>query len=485
MAERYEGKSSMERKDRVIFFFVLLISLIVIGPLCIVILHNMQGNIRIDNNSFQESSRELRNPGRGFYNLYRFMITDEKENYWQVVQELYREDKDTDLTLVEINLQAYREGDISDAGMANITALFQALCDLDKQMIVRFLYDWDGENEKYEPETIDIILNHMEQVKEILQESSEHIFIMQGLFTGNWGEMNGTKYFGDGDLVSLMEKMDDVTGYDSYLAVRTPAQWRQITGLHKVEEEILKGHPLARRISLYNDGMLGSESDYGTYRVYEVNGKKISEREEELDFQETLCRWVPNGGEVINDNEYNDFEQAVKDLATMHVTYLNEGHDQAVLEKWQKTRINEKGCYQGMDGRTYIERHLGYRLLIEKSEIHYNAFWDYAETSVTMKNVGFAPLYHETETELIFYDKESDECLTFEMTGDLRSLTGGNESERTLKYKTQIPLDSLMQTKYEVYFSVNDRKTGQKILLANEQDAEEYGYLLGTVEIVE
>lgn len=475
----------MERKDRIRFYFVLLISLIVIGPLCIVILENMQGNDRIDNNSFQESARELHNPARGFYNLYRFMIRDEKENYWQLVQELYREDKNTDLTLVEINLQEYRNGEISDAGLANIASLFQALNDLDKQLIIRFLYDWDGDNETYEPETIDIILRHMEQMEKVLAEFSEKIFIIQGLFIGNWGEMNGTKYFGDGDLICLMEKMGDVTTSDVYLAVRTPSQWRCITGLEEADEKTIKEHPLAGRISLYNDGMLGSESDYGTYRVYEVNGKKISEREEELAFQENLCSLVPNGGEVINDNAYNDFEQAVKDLATMHVTYLNEGHDQEVLEKWKETRIKGNDCYQGLDGYTYIERHLGYRLLIEKSYLHYSSIWNHIEVSVTMKNVGFAPLYRETETELIFRDQETGECLSFAMTEDLHSLTGGNESRKTLQFNKKISVDELMQTKYDVYFLVRDVKTKQQILLANEQDADEHGYLLGTANLLE
>ena len=474
----------MKRKEWIRFFLVLLISLIVIGPLCIVILHNMQGNIRMENISFKESARELRNPGRGFYNLYRFMISDEKENYWQLVQQLYREDTGTSLTLVEINLQQCRDGEISEAGMVNITSLFEALEDVDKQLIVRFLYDWDGENEKYEPETVDIILHHMGQVERVLREFSGQIFIVQGLFTGNWGEMNGTKYFTDKDLTKLAEKMGDVTDRGIYLAVRTPEQWRRITGLEEVTEETLTKHPLAERISLYNDGMLGSESDYGTYRVHEVNGKKISEREAELTFQEALCSWVPNGGEVINDNAYNDFEQARKDLAAMHVTYLNAGHDQAVLEKWKKAKVTEEGCYQGMDGYTYMERHLGYRLLIEKSVIQHSAFWNHIEVSVTMKNAGFAPLYRETKTTLLFHDKESDQCLTFEMDGDLRSLAGGNESEKILKLKTQIPVEELMQAKYEVYFSVVDVKTGQKILFANEQDAEMYGYRIGSVEIL-
>lgn len=475
----------MSRIEKVRFTIVLVVTLIVIVPVCIVILKNYQGNVRMESYRFRESARELRNPGRGFYNLYRFMISDEKENYWQVVQELYRGDADTSLSLVEINLQQYRDGQISEAGMSNIEALFQALGDLDKQLIVRFMYDWDGENEKQEPDSIDIILRHMEQVEGVLRQAEGQIFVVQGLFIGNWGEMNGTKYSGDGHLFRLAEKLDSVTEPSVYLAVRTPSQWRRITGLQQVSEEALAENLLAGRISLYNDGMLGNEGDYGTYRVYEAAGKKISEREEELLFQEKLCGQVPNGGEVIHDNEYNDFENAVRDLSKMHVTYLNAGHDQAVLEKWKGTRVKRKGCYKGMDGYTYIERHLGYRLLISKTEFHHNSFMDHIVVNVTMKNAGFAPLYVDPDVEVILCDQEQGGYLTYEAEGDLRRLKGGNEAERTLTLTADIPMEELAHGKYEVYFSVTDPRTKTRILLANEQDAEEYGYRIGTVEIKE
>ena len=475
----------MNRTDRIRFFRVLLISLIVIVPFCIVLLENYQGNIRMESYRFKESARELRNPGRGFYNLYRFMITDEKVNYWQLVQEMYRNDKNTSLSLVEINLQNYRDSEISEAGMANIEILFQALGDLDKQLILRFMYDWDGKNEKYEPETIDIILRHMEQMEEVVREAGSQIFIVQGLFTGNWGEMNGTKYSGDGDLFRLAEKLDSVTEPSIYLAVRTPEQWRRITGLQDATEESLANHLLAGRISLYNDGMLGNESDYGTYRAFEVQGRHISERAKELAFQEELCRFVPNGGEVINDNTYNDFDNAVKDLRTMHVTYLNAGHDPTVLDKWKGIKVREKGCFKGMDGYTYMERHLGYRLLIKKAEFHYNTFMDHIEVRVVMRNVGFAPLYSSPKAELVLFDKDLGGYLTYEMSGDLCNLTGGNETEKTLTLRADIPVEELLHVKYEVFFALTDPCTGERILLANEQDADEYGYDIGTIELYE
>lgn len=473
----------MNQTKGIRFFFILFIGLIMVISFGIVFLNNYKGKIRMESYKFTESSKELRNPGRGFYNIYRFMIADEKENYWQLVQEMYKSDVSTSLSLIEINLQRYSDDEISEEGMDNIVSLFHALEDIDKQLIVRFVYDWDGECEKYEPETIDTILRHMKQMEKVLKEFGTHIFIIQGLFIGNWGEMNGTKYFNDEDLLRLMEQLSDVSDRSTYLAVRTPEQWREITGLQEISEESLKGHLFAGRISLYNDGMLGNESDYGTYRVYDMAGKRISERENELSFQGELCKWVPNGGEVINDNPYNDFNQAVRDLSSMHVSYLNEGHDQEVLNKWKNTKIIKDGCYKGSDGYTYIERHLGYRLLIKNVNMHFNSFVNNLEVSVTMKNVGFAPLYNKAEAGLVLYDKGKETFLLYEMEGDLRKLTGGNESEEQLTLTVDIPVNKLLDTKYTVYFFVTDVSTGQRIDLANEQDAEEYGYCIGNVEL--
>ena len=64
-------------------------------------------------------------------------------------------------------------------------------------------------------------------------------------------------------------------------------------------------------------------------------------------------------GEVIVDNPYNNLENAIADLKTMHVSYLNEDYDRNVLDKWAATVVNTDDCYDGMDGWSYVERHLG------------------------------------------------------------------------------------------------------------------------------
>ena len=82
--------------------------------------------VNITTETFRESARQLSNPNQGFYKIYGFTISDGEEDYWAQVEGLYQNDPDTTIALVEINLQNYREGEISQAGLKNIEALFRA-----------------------------------------------------------------------------------------------------------------------------------------------------------------------------------------------------------------------------------------------------------------------------------------------------------------------------------------------------------------------
>lgn len=444
--------------------------------------------IRVETESFPftESSRKLSNPNRGFYHLYTFLITDEQTDYEEVVNNIDRNDTDTELMLIKICLQNYREGRISENGINNIKSLFNALGSLDKHMILRFVYDDEGKGEENEPENLEIILRHMKQLESVLREHSEQIFVLQGLFTGDWGEMNGTRYDKTEDMERLADQLAATTDEQVYLAVRTPAQWRSIIHADSPMEEILSGNELAVRLSLFNDGLLGNRSDYGTYKTEDGDGSDLAgrwNREEELDFQGGLCCYVPNGGEVINANPYNDFENAVKGLAERHITYLNKDYDQAVLKKWENETVTEVGCFYGMDGLTYIDRHLGYRLLVTEAYLEYRQRQRCVLVEVSLKNVGFAPLYKETRINLTLYNEEEEELLSKEMACDIRSLTGGEDAKMCRTVYAEIPVSALSKSEYTVCFSIEDRDTGKRILLANEQDEEEYGYPIGVVNV--
>ena len=177
--------------------------------------------------AFAESSRRLSNPDRGFYYIYGYRITDEPVDYATDLRDRTKEDDGTRLGMMQINLREYRTGAISEEGLSNVRQLFAAMADSDKKWIVRFLYDWNGENEQYEPENLDIILQHMEQVGDVLREYHSCIYTLQGLFIGNWGEMNGTKYTDSDSMRELAARLADVSDASTFLSVRTPAQWRK------------------------------------------------------------------------------------------------------------------------------------------------------------------------------------------------------------------------------------------------------------------
>jgi len=438
-------------------------------------------NMQVQTEAFTESNEALSNPDRGFYTQCGYVIQSEPQTFER------EEDADQEpgfpgcLEMVQINLRNFRWNELTESGLENIDRLFEMLSQRDKRYIVRFLYDWSGKASRYEPEELDTILRHMEQLAPILEKYSGCIYTLQGLFIGNWGEMNGTPFVDARSLKALAGQLAESTPEEIPLAVRMPMYWRRITDISDPGE--LSQTPLGRRIGLYNDGMLGSESDYGTYGTGEPRGADpytYWTRSEELAFQQELCKYVPNGGEVIVDNVYNDFENAVEALRMMHVSYLNWDYDREVLDKWARSTVTEPGCYQGMDGLSYVERHLGYRYVIESAQISYDLRTNCMALGANMKNVGFAPAYSGKTLTLTL--EGAEEMLQWVLPQELGSLTGGNQSDRLLFAGADIPLNDLHETSYRVYLEIRDDATGKRIQLANETEAgqdEEHGVCLG------
>lgn len=431
--------------------------------------------------TFSESARQLTNPDRGFYRQSGYVIQSGEQSFDKELSQLANSGFMGTLEMVQINLRRFQSCEITDAGLENIDRLFEALSQRKKRYIVRFLYDWSGKAIWYEPRELDIILRHMEQLAPVLQKYSGCIYTLQGLFIGNWGEMNGTPFTDAQSLKALANQLARSAPEEIPLSVRMPMYWRRITDM--TDLSTLTDDPLARRIGLYNDGMLGNETDCGTYGTGKPRGENpytYWTRSEELAFQQELCKYVPNGGEAIRDNVYNDFENAVSSLNTMHVSYLNIDYDKKVLDKWAQSTVTEPGCYQGMDGLSYVERHLGYRYLIDSAQMSYNLLTNRVTVGANLKNVGFAPAYSGKTLTLTL--KGRRQTLKLELSQQLCSLTGGNQSNEILFAGSDIPLTSLHETSYRVYLDIRDDVTGQRIQLANEQASGQiglYGVYLG------
>lgn len=204
-----------------------------------------QITVELSKEIFTETAAQVDNPDRGLYSIFGFYITDQEEDYQARDDRLFK--------MIQINLAHYRDRELSSAGLKNIGNLFDALRTKDVNWILRFTYDWDGNAAATEPESMDVILHHMARLKDLLQANEDKIFVLQGLFVGNWGEMNGTRYGSSEAHSCLTEMLMQVTGENTFLSVRTGAHWRGITGIHAFKELMSGDIP---KIGLYNDGVM-------------------------------------------------------------------------------------------------------------------------------------------------------------------------------------------------------------------------------------
>jgi len=213
--------------------------------------------------------------------------------------------------------------------------------------------------------------------------------------------MNHSNYGDINQIRQIIEELDQNISSDIFLAVRTPGQLRGILRTRTPLSSTDAGNgSLQARLSLFNDGMLGSVYDLGTYDDTPLqpdsNLDEQGTRSEELLFQYKLCQYVPNGGEVTVDNEYNDLDNAIVDLSQMHISYLNSEHDTAVLDKWKNSTYtgSQTDVFSGCTGYDYISTHLGYRYVMKESSVDFHSVLsDTASLYITIANTGFSSAY--------------------------------------------------------------------------------------------
>lgn len=436
---------------------------------------------------FIESTDIVQNPCQGFYNLYGFTLSDSDSTQALSLSKSLSSSDTNSLALVHINLKKFQNKDLSTEALSQLETILSSCESSRKYLILRFLYDWDGNATATEPDNISQILTHIAQIAPYVNNHKEIIYMIQGSFTGNYGEMHGSDYTDSSDISVLLEHMNKWIDPDIFLAVRTPAQWRNITGRDSSLsfEESFTGS-LPSRLSLFNDGMLGSDTDLGTYGTSpisdqdQLDGKRP--REEELRFQNTLCSFVPNGGECVSDNCWNDLESAVSHLSDMHVSYLNSAYDETVLNKWRNSSYHGEDLFYGINGYDYIASHLGFRYVVTDSFLNYESSGNpFTTLSVSLKNEGFSSSYRPFQTylNLVSDSKKDTEISSFDIVFDARTFL----SKEDTVLSADINPDELKRGTYSVYLAMEDN-CGTKIHFANENEfSEKYGLLLGTLTI--
>ncbi len=370
---------------------------------------------------------------------------------------LQSENANDRLALLQINLKEFADRDMTQNALTELEHILTRWEESSCSLILRFLYDWDGNAPSTEPQDISQVENHMRQCAQTVNAHKDNIYLVQGIFTGNYGEMHHSRFSSTEEQIQLFTVLRDCLDDEIYMAVRTPAQLRVVLAANHLDE----GQAAFLKTGLFNDGMMASESDLGTY----------TDRSRELAYQNEICLTVPNGGEAVSDTVYNDVENAMNTLQTMHVSYLNRMYDEKALEKWKNQP------YEDMTGYDYIGAHLGYRYEISKTAFSYKMFGQTAQLTLSIKNTGFAPSYCDFTTELQICDMQGNIIQTQDLGEQLS--TAALQPDSTVTLSCPVLLHIAKGT-YQVYLKMSSLKSGEQIRFALTQEPTENGYLCGT-----
>ncbi len=353
--------------------------------------------------SLRETYAPLDNPGRGWYHIYTYEIGSGKP----VLPPMRYEGETLALLLMDIGL--YREKKLDEEGLQEIRGILAAFAQAGMDMILRVCYDTRGEGLEREPAVISTVLEHMEQLGPIFLEYEKEIYVYQGLFVGNWGEMHGSKFLAKNFLARLYETFNRAVQGRIPLALRRPVQYRMLVP----EGQERSG------LGFFDDAMFSSDTHLGTFAQPGQGGsawEEMWDREREIAFEAPFAAKVPFGGEALAGNQDSP-EKTMEILRSFQVSYLNSVHDVNCLERWKNmpAAAGETGAETLYD---WIGAHLGYRLLIretswEKNRPEKTGRLGKHQFRIRVLNSGFAPCYRELEIKFFRKKGPSGEFVPF------------------------------------------------------------------------
>lgn len=358
-----------------------------------------------------------------------------------------------------IDIRAYRDQALDQTALQVVSSILDFFQRYEKDLILRFVYDCEGDGLLHEPAVFSVIEEHIRQLAPVIHAYTKTIFVLQGLFVGSWGEMHGSKFLSPICLKKLYDLVKTAAGPYTWLAVRKPAQWRSLHSSNQKPEQM----------GLFNDGILGSETNLGTYGYLQRSQAQWDDSwcpQDERAFEEQLCRTVPHGGEAVySQTAYNPADAEILQIfQNMHITYLNCAHDLKLLEEWKQ----KKSPWPNVSLFDYIGAHLGFRFCVRMVRLQKKNRQLWME--ITIENTGFAPCYEEYAASLKIMG--TDNMICQEIPWDFRTLMPCMPEKWTC---------ILPNEKGELYLHVHRKKDGRILHFANAEQ-EDGDLLLGWIK---
>lgn len=288
-------------------------------------------------------------------------------------------------------LKSFRDKALSQAQLDLIQQDFNTMRTAGVKCALRFAYS-QGIGQPDAP--LAIIRQHLDQLQPLLEANKDVIAVMQAGFIGAWGEWHSSTHglANTAGMRAVLFKILQVLP-DRMVQVRTP-RYKQNIFLEippLPPSEAFSGSDIART-GHHNDCFLASWDDFGTY----------TDTLREKNYLNQEDRYVPMGGETCNPSAFSGCNNALKEMARMHWSYLNRDYHPTVLNGFITG-----GC---MDE---IKRRLGYRFSLIKTE-HSQAVKPGSgfAVSIELTNSGWASPFNPRDVEILLRNT-SDSAIYF------------------------------------------------------------------------
>ena len=369
-------------------------------------------------------------PGAGLTSAEGQALYDEE--YKKVYQEIYDKYINEGKNPVAARVRAEKEG--AEQAKANIK----------KKYVTDYSY-W--------------VETHIKQLCTVLNKYPDTILAIGCGIVGPWGEMH-TSYYDGADVLAMWDKYLDSEIGIQMRSLGPMLSYMNTTDIGLIKNPVKYGDK-GYRVGMWNDGYLGTDSDYGSWgsgsSPSRTNGVKI--------LKEHALR-VPYGGElaycdaatVAKCNIIHSTD-LVKELYDTHLNYLHNiaGDGNDVTKELKKITFNASYYYDGLPdvsayyGQTmqkFMLDHMGYRFVLRKSENTKTANrGDTVSFSGRIENVGFGNLMVNTVNELIVVAPDGTKSVVKTLLDPTEWMTAKTTS---FNITLSVPQTSA-QGKYDVY----------------------------------
>lgn len=355
-----------------------------------------------------DNSTDFPNPERGFYDHSEWTVTNKTSNLDASDLTSARNQNRT-LLLRLYYLSNYRKADLPSSFLTQFTNDMAKFRQNGCKAIIRFAYD-NNMDDGYQDASLTYWKRHLDQLKQVLNDNADVIYVVQAGFMGVWGEWYYSSA-GTGSQIpattktQLIDKLLECVPASRCVQLRTPKYKRDYTGYTAAMSASDAYQNTARaRLGHHNDAFLNGESNSGTYE----------NRTADMNYLATECLYVPNGGEnnIMDVSSYNTWGTgaiAKAEMAQLHYSYMNSGYSEVATDRWKND-----GSFNEMS------RNLGYRYQLTSAVLpSKGTIGKVVNVQLNIKNVGYAPLYNERHAYIVF--KNGSKTYTVQLASDPRT----------------------------------------------------------------